>query len=493
MLLGSLAVGVAGCLGTTSPAHAAPLAYDEPAAFDVAERAYLAARAEHNEGGGYAWGASYYLLGLLRMYEAYGNPDHLDRFGREADRILASTDEARGVTDWAGRSGKVWRAAGAYTASHGTVPDAGGNAVLQLRWAGSRPAEATAEISEVVGDTFTVTLRTPTSATAVTLTGATLDPASDRYVVDLVNAAYTPSLRWTAKELRAAPAPAAAPPAATVVFEPQFYVFAVHTGMITHPLARYARMVLADKGLSRSRHGGRAHRIVAQVRQSVAFHDSELVMRPDGTADYVWPAGAPLAFDGLIQPYNQSHGLGQTMAELFRITGHQVYADRVRALLTTFAKGLTETTAGGYVWSYWPVHSELHSGYTAGQTPSTYTPSFTPAVQAEDISHGAISIEFAVAAQEAGIVDWDGELGRFGRTFSQQVIRSATEVWNRVDGTTPAVASNAVQCARWMPLVDHEKQIRDQSLRVYRAVELVPSQGSHALGIAYLNWARQRG
>lgn len=492
VLLGSLAVGAAGYLGSTAaPATAAPLEYDGPAAFDLAERAHLANGYENNEVGGYAWGASYYLLGLLRMFQAHGDTDHLERFGRYADHLLATTDSARGVTDHAGRSGPVWRTSGAYTASHGTVRDASGLEVLQLRWAGSKPAEATAEIGNVAADTFTLTLRTPASATVVTLAGVSLDPASPNYVVDRVNNAYTTSLRWTAKDLRDAPGAAEAPPTAPITFVSQFYVFAVHTGMVTYPLAMYARMVLADKSLARSRHGGRAHRVLRMVERAVAFHDEELLMRGDGTADYVWPKGAPVPFDGLIQPYNQSHGLGLTMAELFRITGAAKYADRVRALLATFGQGITETGEGAFVWNYWPVHSELYNGYSAEEGLSTYTPSFTTARQVEDISHAAISVEFVHAAHEAGIADWNEQLRHFALTYTQNVIRSETEVWYRVDGTGDAVPTNAVQCARWMTVARYDKEIYSQSLRVYQAVALEPSQGSHALGIGYLNRARQ--
>lgn len=492
MLLGSLAVGAVGCLGgTATRASAAPLGYDGPAAFDEAEQAYLANGFQDNEGGGYAWGASYYLLGLLRMFEAYGDTAHLDRFGRYADHVLATTDSARGVSDHAGRSGPVWRTAGAYTASHGTVRDASGTAVLQLRWASSKPAEAIAEISNVTADTFTLTLRSPTG-TVTTLAGVTLDPSAPDYVVDRVNGAYTTSLRWTAKDLRRTPKPAAAPPAAQIAFASQFYVFAVHTGMVTYPLAMYARMVLADMKLARSSHGGRARRVLRAVERAIAFHDEELLMRGDGTADYVWPKGAPVPFDGLIQPSNQSHGLGLTMAELFRVTGQAKYADRVRALLATFLTGITQTAAGAYVWTYWPVHSELYRGYGAQEGASTYTPSYTASQQVEDISHAAISVEFVHAAHEAGIADLDEELSHFALTYTKNVIRSESEVFCRVDGTGDAVPTNAVQCARWIPVARYDKQIYTQSVRVYEAAALVPSQGSHALGVGYLNWARRR-
>lgn len=81
----------------------------------------------------------------------------------------------------------------------------------------------------------------------------------------------------------------------------------------------------------------------------------------------------------------------------------------------------------------------------------------------------------------------------FAKTFTQKLIRSANEVWFRVDGTGDAVPANAVQCARWGGYAEQDLLIYQQSLRVYDAVQLVPVQGSHALGIAYLNWAKNSG
>lgn len=494
VLVGSLAAGTAAWFGGPAlQASAEGLAYDGPEAFDVAEKAYLDIGFENNEAGGYAWGASYYLLGLLRMYEAHGDTDYLDRFGRYADLLLKTTDSARGVTDYAGRSGPVWRTSGAYTASHGTIQDGEGRDLVQLRWAWSQPQNATAEISEVSGDTFTLTLRNPATTTVVTLSGVNLDPASEQYVVDQVNAAYDPWLRWTAKDLREQAEPAAAPPAVKINFVPQFYVFAVHTGMVTYPLAKYARIVLGSKELSRSRHGGRARRVLAQVKRAVAFHDREFHLRPDGAGDYVWPKGAPVPFDGLVQPYNQSHGLGLTMAELYRVTKLATYRDRVRALLESFRSGITAADNGAYVWPYWTVDGELYNGYTAEQELSTYTPYYGATQQFEDISHAAISVEFAKEAHDAEVADWSDQLPHFATTFTENVIRSETEVWYRVDGTADAVPANAVQCARWMLYAEYDNAVYEQSLRVYDAVALEPSQGSHALGIGYLNWAKERG
>jgi hypothetical protein len=492
LILGTAAGGIAAWAGLPAlSASADPLVYDSPEAFDVAQAGYLASDPQDNEAGEYAWGESYFLLSLLRMYEAYQDERYLSTFEDRARHLMKTTDHARHVTDYAGRSGKVWRTAGNYTAGHGVLPDGDGQPAIQLRWSGTRSAESTAEVSNVADGTFDLVLRNPATTTVGTLPGVSLDPGAPTYVVTAVNNAYTAALRWTAADLRTSPAAAPAPGAATITFQPQYYVFAVHTGMIAFPLARYARMVLQSAKL-RSRQKF-ARDVLDAATAAVAFHDPEWVSRPDGTGDYVWPKGAPIPFDGTIQPYNQSQGIGQVLVELFRVTKQPRYQTRVQQMLKAYQPAL-RLVDGAYVWTYWPPYSELYSGYPKTAGISEYTPSYPASTQVEDLSHAAISTEFVHAAYDAGI---DGgpvtDVTIFAKTFTQKLIRSANEVWFRVDGTGGAVPANAVQCARWGEYAEQDLLIYQQSLRVYDAVQLVPVQGSHALGIAYLNWAKNSG
>lgn len=80
LILGTTAGGVAAWAGLPAPAFADPLVYDSPAAFDAAQAGYLASNPQHNEAGLYAWGESYFLLGLLRMYEAHQDERYLRTF-----------------------------------------------------------------------------------------------------------------------------------------------------------------------------------------------------------------------------------------------------------------------------------------------------------------------------------------------------------------------------------------------------------------------------
>jgi hypothetical protein len=491
--LGTAVTGVAAWTGLPAlPASADPLDYDSPEAFDAAQAAYLATDPQDNEEGVYAWGESYFLLSLLRMYEAYQDERYLRTFEDRARHVMATTDHARGVTDYLGRSGPVWRTAGNYTVARGVIPDGNGTPTVEVRWAWARPAESTVEVTNVVGTLFDLILRNPYQNTTVTLRGVSLDPAAPTYVVTAVNKVFTPSLRWTAADLRSAPGPAPAPAPATFTFTSDHYVFAVHTGMVAYPLARFARMVFENPKL---RHGGRmktAKQLLAAATAALEFHDDEYVAAADGTGNYVWAKGAPVPWDGTIQPYNQSHGLGAVLVELYRATHRKAYRTRVEQLIKAFRSGLQLTAEGAYLWTYWPPYSQLYAGFTSASGISEYTPSFPRQRQYEDISHAAISTEFMHAAYDAGIdTELATDMERIAATFTQRIIRSDTEVWFVIDGKGTAVPGNAVQCARWCPYAEQDPLIYQQSLRVYDATQLEMTQGSHALGVAYLNWARQ--
>lgn len=514
LLTGAFAAAAVPALATAPAAHGDDIDYDSPAAFDTAAAAFREFDVPHNEAGQYAWGTSYYLQGLLRMYEAHRDEQYLDLFEEEADHVLSSTDEARGVTDYRGQSGPAWRASGNYTAAHATLPGADDEPAVQIRWAGVQPQESgggtaaetlvsmspsarsqepesRAMAEPTSDDTFDLTLTNP-NAEPLVLESVSLDPDSDTYVVHMINDAYEQNRRWTAKELREDPGPAPAPDV-TLTFESQFFVFPVHTGMVAYPLAKYARIVLHDRALNgRSR---TARRLRDASRRAVDVHDEEFVHHGDGSGDYVYPKGAPVPFDGLVAPYNMSHGLGQALAELYTLTGSPKYLARIRAIVRGFRRGLVHTDKGAYTWTYWPPYSEVHQGFEASDELSEYTPAYQPSQQPDDISHAAISVEFVHAAARIGL----GGLGRrdlerFAATYTENIILSDSTVANNVDGSEEAAPGVVEQCARWLGCAQQDYRIHEQALAVYDALDsdLQEGKGFEALGVGYLNWAAVR-
>ncbi len=443
-----------------------------------------------NEGGGLAWGMSYILLSLVRMYEASGDISYLDRFVDRADAVWEQTDRARGVTDWQGRSGEVWRTSGAYTVGGAVITDAEDNELFDIRY-GAASAGATVAVSAAGDGTADLTLTHPSTGT-VEVPGVSLDPSSPDFVVTRVNNdAYTTGRRWTAKRLDGPDT--ARPVEGTTELARRFYVFPVHTGMVTYPIAVFARIVL-EQGIRK--YHALAHRYLAKVQRAVIFHDHEWHWRTldDGTTggDYVWPKGAPIPFDGLIQPFNQTQGLGLTMAELHRVRPRAQWADKVEAMVRAFRSDL-EQVGRAAQWHYWPTYSELYRSYSADEELSEYTPWFTPATQYEDVSHAAISIEFMSAAHHAGLGSTQNDLETLAATYLDLVRDGDDWVFTRVDGSTTASESIAAQVGRWLSLQQWNDQLAPHVRSVYEAMETEPGSGSHLAGIGYLAWAEREG
>ncbi|MFW6599424.1 hypothetical protein ACQBAU_11655 [Propionibacteriaceae bacterium Y2011] len=464
--------------------------YDTVAAYEKAW-AGTDTSVPNNEAGGLAWGISYLLLSLVRMYQATGDTTYLDRFVERADQVWAQTDVRREVTDHAGRSGWVWRTGGNYTSAAATVTDAAGAPLFEIRYAWTYPTDGKVTVSNVTATGFDLVLTHPRVATK-TLTGVNFDPDSPDFVVRRVNEdVYSPNVRWTAKDVSSGAG--GTPVAGTTGLAQQYYAFAVHTGMVTYPMALFSRLMLQQGSV---RYRGAAQRYLAWTHKAVAFHDREWKFRElaDGSTggDYVWPTGAAVPFDGLIQPFNQTQGLGQTMAELHRISPQPAYAAKVEAMVRAFRSDV-EVVGEAWQWHYWPTYSELYNSYDAESGLSEYTPWYGRATQYEDISHAAITVEFLNAAHGAGLGATDDDLAHLGATYTDNVAVDPTHVATRVSGGDVASDSVAAQAGRWLTLQPVEPTMADHIHAVYAAMDLEPLGGSRMLGVSYLVWARNAG
>src|SRR5207237_6867466 len=100
----------------------------------------------------------------------------------------------------------------------------------------------------------------------------------------------------------------------------------------------------------------------------------------------------------------------------------------------------------------------IYEGFAKTGDPSTdlsiFTPSGGPARQFEDISHGAIDVEFAVRAFRAKLAFNGLDMARIARTFTQNVATIDADglpaVHTTVAGGAIGAASVAHQAPRWM-------------------------------------------
>ncbi|WP_020575570.1 hypothetical protein [Actinopolymorpha alba] len=526
--LAALVAGGGGVLGgglvnvaLPGVARAAAYDYTARATFDAFDRAFHDSGVsgqpdEPNEHGGLAWGQSYALLGFVRMYEAYRDTYYLDRIIHNVDLMLATRDSVRGVADYSGRSQPAWRAMHPYTVGVARLTDGAGQPVLEVRSALAYADLATATVRAGSGDgRFTLEVRNRNYARVDTFTDVTMDPASPDYVVRRIYAAYPSTTMVTARDLRTDPSAAGMPAQGVVALESQPVIFAVHTGMITYPLAAFVRLVYGDPQLRKTpRYKAKADEYLAAVVDAVAVHDPEWrqgeggagagVGAGVGAGYFQWPKGMPVPYDGTAQPINQSVALGCTYAELAKATGSAAYRERVLGLATMYAAQLEVDGGGAYIWPYWPKFSQVYLGYAKTGDPATDISAYTPAYgrpgagnrQYEDLSHGAIDVEFAVLAFRYGMAFRGVDLVRFARTYTRNLATTDGDIatsFVRVDGTGGLAPSGQyLQAPRWMQAAPWGERVFDHARAIYDDRDVQPGFGSGLLSVAYLNWYARR-
>jgi hypothetical protein len=456
-----------------------------------------------------AWSQSYVLLGLVRMYETYKDAYYLDRLIQNIDQVLSVRDSERGVTDYRGLSLPAWRADHPYTVGFTTLADSAGRPTLEVRSALTYANDAT--VTVLAGsrpDTFTLRVVNATSKRSETVADLSMDPASSDYAVRRVYQSPVGALMLTVRDVRESPTAGGNPASGSFSMLSKPVIFAVHTGMITYPIASFVRIVMQSGALSNdARYRAKAAEYLEAVRAAVAVHDWEYRENESGEGYLIWPKGQPLAWDGCVQPINQSLGLGQTLTELAIATGEPEYRHKVTAMAKMFARQLAVDAGGADTWHYWPTGTPVYEGFTKTGSPETDISLFTPessggrgAQQYDDISHGAISAEFAVRAFRAklGFIGYD--MNRLARTFTQNVALTDAAgqptCHTTIAGTGTGSRTVAQQVPRWMQVAPWDPAVHAHSLALYSRYQITPEvDGAQAIGfgwllanVAYLNW-----
>jgi hypothetical protein len=505
---GMVAAGsvAAGALGFSSArvASASELDYTSREVFDLFEAAYQEngiGPDNNNEAGGLAWQQAYALDAFVKMYVAHGDTYYLDRLIDNVDIMLTHRDSERGVTDYRGLSLPAWRTGHPYTLGICALPDANGNVTLEIRSGRNNANSAHVEVTHGEGDTFSLVVRNEHFDFTDTFENLTMDPSSPDYAVRRIYDAYPGSILCTGHDQNLGTRPAAG----NVPMFAEPFIFGVHTGMITYPLASFARIVKTDPQLAHDAYyQAKADEYLAAVEAAVAVHDDEWRETGNGGGYYFWEKGVHTGFDGQAQPMNQILGLGRTVLELAAATGDPVHVARATALATMFRDELFEHDADGIptlIWYYFPTYSAAWNGY--GKTGSAETdisihkPQYAEAngyKNFEDFSHGAIGADFAVLAYRLGFGFSQADMVKLAATFTENLAviddEGLANVRYVVNGTG-ATRANPLGAARWMALAAWDSRIADHCFAIYadRDNQPTPTSGTRLLGVAQLNWA----
>lgn len=507
---------LAGITGVAGVAAAAALPAMTARALDpVDTKGYFdqidgtALKVTSNNEASQCWTWAYWMKSYLTMYEAYGptatGTHYLDRFVAHADAMLAQRDSVRGVTDFRGLSGNVWR----NTSPVGfvTLRGPGGEPLLEVRTASRTPRPATCDVTVAAGSepaTFRLTVqnRLGTTITEV-VDNLTLDPAdSARYAVQVLHDRFPlyqgTSLWVTGRDLRTVRDPADLPVAGTTPVANPSYVWALDSGLLAFPLARFARLVGATPALAAG-YGAKAAAYLQAAQDAVLFHEGEYVTVGAGGL-YVYAADAPVYFDGQAMPTNQKDAVAGAAAEIARATGDPFWGDRAYRLSVTtrsqFTFGTTPTGSPSVTWPYHNTNSGCYTGYAKSANPadavSQYVPWYGGNQIAEDLGHAELTLTAAATTLQGGFGYTGSDLQAAANQLTEVLVvgsGSGIGSYPRVDGSgTFNDPGQRHSPGFWLPIAPWDHTVASR----VREHFLQHSIGSSPLGTANLVWAMQR-
>ncbi|HSW43983.1 MAG TPA: hypothetical protein VLM89_00235 [Phycisphaerae bacterium] len=239
------------------------------------------------------------------------------------------------------------------------------------------------------------------------------------------------------------------------------FVWAVHTGMIIEPMARFYPVVNSDPRLQASFRADAVAFLQVAI-ESDAVHDDEFRQGPGPDEGYLFGL-----FLNKHLPLNQQNALARAWLWLADATGDPKYLDKARRLAAFFKKRIRTTDDGAYVWEYWPPLDGAGDGF-------------------EDVSHAAINADFLVRCAERGIVFDAADVTRLEKTFLARVLPDPQTVSDTLAG---ADGTSRYRYAPffWARLAQHNPVVRERLLAFCRfgAADRTCSP-SEALGLAML-------
>ena len=253
-------------------------------------------------------------------------------------------------------------------------------------------------------------------------------------------------------------------------------VYLVHTGMITYPLVKFAMLVEYDKNLRSYRQKASEYKKFST--EALSFFDPEWKFNQDnGEGFYTFKeieqpdtneTNPNNLQRSLPLPFNQQLAAGRTMLMLCQLSKKSPFCDKSEALAKHFKNRIILETNGSYVWKYW-----------YGDVLKVY-----PVI--EDVSHGAIDIDFAILAYRNGIVFDKNDLERFVKTYTKNISRQEG-IANSVNGREGLVeTSYEPVVGLWMELAEYDCTVWHDFRLILEENEISSSDTVAMLGIAKL-------
>jgi len=174
-------------------------------------------------------------------------------------------------------------------------------------------------------------------------------------------------------------------------------IHVVNSGMILYPMTKFSLMVKKNKDLSK--YSNFAEKLTKLAEDGVLEFESQWKYNTDtGEGTYWFEGDEPMRANLTApMPINGPLALGRVIVKLYQITGNDSYLSKNIALALYFKRNLHQTNDGMYIWGY--------------RLDMKKYP------QIEDISHGAIDVDFAVQSSKISNIFTEEDLMKFSKTL----------------------------------------------------------------------------
>lgn len=213
------------------------------------------------------------------------------------------------------------------------------------------------------------------------------------------------------------------------------YSHLVHSANITYPMAKFAAIVKNNTAIqnltydSTGRYAGQSYITIAddliqKIKETLAYHAdqwyTESGSTPSNTIGYYKERSdnnPPIAFPGVILPFNMQSSVGRLLVQMYRATNENNYLIQLNQI-ANFIKANTQfnSTLGSNVWTYWK-HDTLR----------------------EDISHADLTAAFPYECNKYGIsingslIYTTADINAYTRTLTKDIYISPLHIKNGVN------------------------------------------------------------
>lgn len=250
------------------------------------------------------------------------------------------------------------------------------------------------------------------------------------------------------------------------------YCWIVHNGMITYPIMVWAGAVKSDTGLH-ERYLDKANYLILKVKETVDAFNPD--WRQDGDPNEGYFFGA---FYDKPLPLNQQNALGRTMILLGEYSQESHYTQKAKQLAQFFLNRVN-LIDDRYVWDYWPGVTDV----SAHESPLGFLRPELLSETIEDISHGAIDVDFAYVAHAHSLVFSDTDMERFVATFMHCMNPDGFYKFINATGGL----GDSVQMGRWGHLAYTDQSVNEALCRYYQKNEWASGTTASFLAAGYLS------